>query len=223
MPITPVIAPDRSTRTRHESIHVVVSFFGLKSGSNAELPPHGSRQVEMPMPASRPRRARRSRAATQRRVVDRRERLVEHGVVVARVVGRAARDAVGELVLADEVPPAQLDAVHAEMARDAIHRALEREVGRRLAEAAHRFLRRLVGHHRDRLVLDRRRCGTARRSRRPACRAGTASARRRRRHRRARGSSARGWCRRRRTRPPRRRCGRGPACRRRACSPAGPR
>ena len=52
--ITPVTLPARSTRTRHESIQVVVSFFGLSSTSNAELPPEGSRQVETPMPASFP-------------------------------------------------------------------------------------------------------------------------------------------------------------------------
>src|SRR5262249_58957059 len=44
VPMMPVIAPERSTRTRQESIHVVVSFLGLHSGSEAELPPLGSRQ-----------------------------------------------------------------------------------------------------------------------------------------------------------------------------------
>ena len=52
--ITPVMLPARSMRTRHESIQVVVSFLGLSSTSNAELPPEGSRQVERPMPARRP-------------------------------------------------------------------------------------------------------------------------------------------------------------------------
>jgi hypothetical protein len=57
----PVIAPERSMRTRHDSIQVVVSFFGLNNGSNEELPPLGSRQVDMPMPASPPLRRTRSR------------------------------------------------------------------------------------------------------------------------------------------------------------------
>src|SRR6266851_5739015 len=138
--MTPVIAPERSTRTRQESIQVVFSFFGFISTSKAELPPLGSRQVEMPIPARRP---------------ERRERAVEHRVVVARVVGRAAGDGVGKLVLADEIPLSQFDPVHAKVARDAVDRALDREIGRRLAEAAHRLLGGLVGHQRDRLVLDR--------------------------------------------------------------------
>ena len=59
-----VTAPDRSTRTKHESIHVVVSFLGLNSGSNEELPPDGSRHVEMPMPASSPCDRKASRSLT---------------------------------------------------------------------------------------------------------------------------------------------------------------
>ena len=210
-------------RTRHESIQVVVSFFGLSSGSNAELPPLGSRQVEMPMPASLPACARRIAAGHQRRVVDRRQRLVEHGVVVAGVVGRAARDRVGKLVLADQVLLPQRDPVHVQELRHAIHGAFEREIGRRLAEAAHRFLRRLVGHHRDRLVADRADAiGTADRAHRLAEL-----------ERRAAGIgadivdgadlAARGWCRRRRRPRSCRRCGRDRACRRRACFPGGPR
>ena len=49
-----VMAPDKSTRIKQESIHVVVWFLGLNSGSKEELPPDGSKQVEMPMPASNP-------------------------------------------------------------------------------------------------------------------------------------------------------------------------
>src|SRR5499427_10676842 len=48
VPMMPVIAPERSIRTRQESIHVVVSFLGLSSDSKAEFPPLGSRQVEVP-------------------------------------------------------------------------------------------------------------------------------------------------------------------------------
>lgn len=54
VPISAVTSPARSMRTRQESIQVVVVFFGLSSGSKEELPPEGSRQVDTPMPASRP-------------------------------------------------------------------------------------------------------------------------------------------------------------------------
>ena len=60
---TAVIAPARSILIWHPSIQVVVSFFGLSSGSNAELPPLGSRQQATPMPASSPA----ARAASRRR------------------------------------------------------------------------------------------------------------------------------------------------------------
>src|SRR3954467_4737765 len=46
--------PSPSTMIRHESIHVVVVFFSLSSGSKEELPPLGSRHAAMPMPASHP-------------------------------------------------------------------------------------------------------------------------------------------------------------------------
>ncbi len=62
--MTPVIEPERSTRTRHESIQVVFSFFGFISTSNAEFPPEGSRQAETPIPARRPERRASSRART---------------------------------------------------------------------------------------------------------------------------------------------------------------
>ena len=52
-----VIEPTRSTLMRQDSIQVVVPILGLSSGSNDELPPLGSRQAAMPMPASRPCRA----------------------------------------------------------------------------------------------------------------------------------------------------------------------
>src|SRR5205085_12515473 len=88
------------------------------------------------------------------RVVDRCERLIEHRVVIAGIVSRAARNAVRKLVLAYEVPPPYFDRIDAEVARDAIERALKREVGRRLAEAAYSLLGRFVREHGDRLVLD---------------------------------------------------------------------
>ena len=61
VPMSAVTAPERSTRTKHESIHVVVWFLGLKSGSKEEFPPEGSRQVETPTPAKIPFSLKRSR------------------------------------------------------------------------------------------------------------------------------------------------------------------
>ncbi len=60
--IVAVTKPSPSTLIRQESIQVVVLFFALSSGSNEELPPLGSRQAAMPMPAQRPGRAARSRS-----------------------------------------------------------------------------------------------------------------------------------------------------------------
>ena len=57
-----VTKPRPSILMRQESIQVVVVFFSLSSGSNDELPPLGSRQAAMPIPASRPEPRRRSRA-----------------------------------------------------------------------------------------------------------------------------------------------------------------
>ena len=45
--------------------------------------------------------------------VDMREHLVHHGVIVAAVIGAAARDQIGKLVLADKVAAAHLDALKA--------------------------------------------------------------------------------------------------------------
>ena len=64
VPIKAVTEPDKSTRTKHESIQVVVSFLGLNRGSKDELPPEGSRQVEMPMPANWPAARKASRSLT---------------------------------------------------------------------------------------------------------------------------------------------------------------
>ncbi len=47
---------------RQESIQVVVVFFSFSSGSNDELPPLGSRQAAIPMPASMPEARNRSRS-----------------------------------------------------------------------------------------------------------------------------------------------------------------
>ncbi len=54
---------------RQESMKVVVVFFGLSSGSKVELPPLGSRQAAMPMPASWPSRAQPVALRDQRGVV----------------------------------------------------------------------------------------------------------------------------------------------------------
>ncbi len=55
--IVTVTKPRPSTLMRQESIH-----FSLSSGSNDELPPLGSRQAAMPMPASSPAPRKRSRS-----------------------------------------------------------------------------------------------------------------------------------------------------------------
>ena len=108
--IVTVMCPSPSTMMRQESIQVVVVFFGLSSGSNDELPPLGSRHAAMPMPASIPDCAQAVALALQRRPVDMRQHLVDHRMIVAAVVARAARDQIGELVAADEIAPPHLDA-----------------------------------------------------------------------------------------------------------------
>ncbi len=57
-----VTKPSPSILMRQESIQVVVVFFSLSKGSNEELPPLGSRQAAMPMPASMPEARSRSRS-----------------------------------------------------------------------------------------------------------------------------------------------------------------
>ena len=89
----------------------------------------------------------------QRCVVRARQHLVDHGVVVAAVVGRAARDQIGKLLGADQVAPAHLQPIEPAMPGHLLDRALDGVVGRRLAEGAHRLLHRLVGGHGDGAVL----------------------------------------------------------------------
>ncbi len=132
---------------------MVVVFFSLSSGSKEELAPLGSRHAAMPMPASSPEARRRSRSLFHRGEIDMREHLVDHGVIVAAVIGAAARDQIGKLFLADEIAAAHLDAIETEGGGDLVDRGLDRIIGRRLAEAAHGFLHRLVGRHRLRAVL----------------------------------------------------------------------
>ncbi len=62
--IVTVTKPSPSMTMRQESIQVVVVFFSLSSGSNAELAPDGSRHAAMPMPASKPAARKRSRSAS---------------------------------------------------------------------------------------------------------------------------------------------------------------
>src|SRR5258708_24459418 len=72
------------------------------------------------------------------------EYLVDHGVIVAAVVGAAARDQIGKLFLADKIASPDLDALKPHGGRDLVDRGLDRVIGRRLTEAAHGFLHRLV-------------------------------------------------------------------------------
>ncbi len=76
--------------------------------------------------------------------IDMREHLVDDGVIVAAVIGAAARDQIGELVLSNEVAAADLDALKACGRSDLVDRGFDRVIGRRLAEAAHRLLHGLV-------------------------------------------------------------------------------
>ncbi len=80
------MSPSPSTLMRQASIQVVVVFFGLSSGSKDELPPLGSRQAAMPMPASMPLCAQPVALRLQRGEIDVSEHLVDHGVIVAAVV-----------------------------------------------------------------------------------------------------------------------------------------
>ena len=65
VPINAVMCPDKSTRTKQESIQVVVSFFGLNKGSNDEFPPEGSKQVDIPIPANKPSERKASRSLSR--------------------------------------------------------------------------------------------------------------------------------------------------------------
>src|SRR5205085_9795274 len=65
--------------------------------------------------------------ATQRVIVEQRERVVEGGAVVARVDRQARGDRRRELL--DEVPASQLDRVEVELAGERIHRPLDRVGG----------------------------------------------------------------------------------------------
>ena len=96
VPIAAIMAPVRSILTWQPSIQVVVSFLGLSSGSKAELPPLGSRQQDNADAGEPARCARGVAPLHQRLVIGRGQRLVEHGMVVAAVIGAAARDRVGE-------------------------------------------------------------------------------------------------------------------------------
>ena len=81
------------------------------------------------------------------------EHLVDDGVIVAAVVGGAARNHVGEFFVADQVAPAHLQRIEVQNVGDLIHDAFKREIGWPLAEAADRILRGLVGDNRDGAVL----------------------------------------------------------------------
>ena len=70
-------------------------------------------------------------------------------VIIAAVVTRPARDQIGKLIATDEIAPADFDAVEAERGRDLVDRGLDRIIGRRLTEAADRFLGGLVRRHRN--------------------------------------------------------------------------
>src|SRR3982074_2986034 len=82
-----------------------------------------------------------------------RQNLGDDGMIIAAVVMGAARNEIGKLVAADEVAAPDLDAVETDRGGDLVDRGLDRVIGRRRAEAAHRLLHRLVRGHRDGAVL----------------------------------------------------------------------
>ena len=107
----------------------------------------------MPMPASRPCPRRRSRSAMKPRVVGAGHHLVDDGVVVAAVIGGAARNEIGKLLGPDQVAPPHLQAIEPAMPGNLLDGALDGVVGRRLAERAHRLLHGLVRGHGDGAIL----------------------------------------------------------------------
>ncbi len=135
-----VMAPRPSILTRQESMKVDVVIAGLSSASKVALPPDGSRQAAMPMPASLPSRTQPVALGLEIFVAGVRQHLVDDGFIIAAVVGGAARDQIGKLVVPDQVAPAHLERIEAEHIGDLVHAALKRQIGRALAEAAHRVL-----------------------------------------------------------------------------------
>ena len=89
----------------------------------------------------------------QRGIVRLGQHLVDDGVVVAAVIGGAARNQIRELLGADQVAPPHLQAIEPAMPGHLLERALDGVIGGRLAEGAHRLLHRLVRRHRDGAVL----------------------------------------------------------------------
>ena len=83
----------------------------------------------------------------ERLVVEDLERLVERGLVVARVVREAGGDGVGELVLGDEVLPPHFDRIHADPAGEDVQQPLDQVRGLGPARAAVRIHRRAGGVH----------------------------------------------------------------------------
>ena len=60
---------------------------------------------------------------------------------------------IGKFLVPDHVAAANFQRIEAERVRHLVHGALERQIGRPLAEAAHRLLRGLVGDHGDGAIL----------------------------------------------------------------------
>ena len=109
------------------------------------------RPMAMPIPRKRPcARARRWRSAKSG-VIDRLETRRHHLRIVAAVVHdgrprtRRKPGVVGHLVRRDQIAAANLGAIELEFAGDAVERTLHREVRRRIAGAADRYGRDLVG------------------------------------------------------------------------------
>ena len=83
-------------------------------------------------------------------------RIVAAVVLHRRAGARLQRLGVGHLLGGDEIAPPHLGAVELQLARDAVHHPLHRERGLRIAGAADRGHRRLVGGGDDHVHVQRR-------------------------------------------------------------------
>ena len=107
----------------------------------------GSTTQARPMPSRRPSPRARGLLGAQLVVAGQLERAVEAGLVVARVVDGAGRGAVGHLAGQHEVAARELRRVDPEPPGGDVHRALERAVELRPAEAAVEARGRAIAHH----------------------------------------------------------------------------
>ena len=75
------------------------------------------------------------------------DRGLDRARIVAGIVERAGRGAVGKLVRRNEIAPDDVEMIEPELDRDALHQPLQRQIELRPAEAADEARRHLVGEH----------------------------------------------------------------------------